>query len=61
MRKCDLAQTPTRVLARLLATEELIRVPGGGPDTTWTDGNPRHDLTQISAGDTPGSPPPPEI
>jgi hypothetical protein len=47
-----------RVLARVLATEELLRTSGAGPDTTWTEPSPRRDFTQISAGDTPGSPPP---
>lgn len=47
---------PKRVLARLLAVEELCEVAGGG-DTVWTDGSPRKDLTQVSAGDVAGSPP----
>lgn len=61
MRRTGREQTPTRVLARILATQELEGLAGGGPDTTWTDGTPRQDFTQISAGDTPGSPPPPEV
>lgn len=63
MRKNALTDTPPpRVLARALAVRELRRAGGGeseGPDTTWTDGPVRKDLTQISAGDVPGSPPPP--
>jgi hypothetical protein len=61
MRKSSTEQGPKRVLARVLATQELEGLGGGGPDTTWTDGTPRKDFTQISAGDTPGSPPPPEV
>lgn len=48
--------TPKRVLARMLAAEELVEV-SGGDDTTWTNGTPRKDFTQISAGDTAGDPP----
>jgi hypothetical protein len=54
MRKFDNRE---RVLARRLAVEELANTAGGGPDSTWTDG-PRKDLTQISAGDVVGTPPP---
>jgi len=46
-----------RVLARVLAVEELAPLSGSGPDSTWTDGV-RKDLTLISAGDVPGTPPP---
>jgi hypothetical protein len=48
--------TPKRVLARLLAKKELAAAIGGG-DTTWTNGPPRPDITQISAGDKQGDPP----
>lgn len=58
MKRSDETAIPKRVLARVMATEELLRTTGAGPDTTWTDPNPRRDFTQISAGDTPGSPPP---
>jgi hypothetical protein len=58
MRRDTTEPAPKRVLARILATVELEGVGGGGPDTTWTDGTPRQDFTQISAGDKPGSPPP---
>lgn len=45
-----------RVLARVLAAEELVGI-SGGDDTTWTAGVPRKDFTQISAGDIAGDPP----
>jgi hypothetical protein len=61
MRKGGWTETPQRVLARVLAVNELPKASGSGPDTTWTDGPERKDLTQISAGDTPGSPPPPDV
>jgi hypothetical protein len=51
-------ERPTRVLARTLAVEELAKTVGDGPGTVWTDGVPRKDLTQVSAGDVAGTPPP---
>lgn len=56
MRKDSTEHPPKRVLARVLATEELVGV-SGADDTTWTNGNPRKDFTQISAGDVAGDPP----
>ena len=56
MRKSSTEQPPRRVLARVLAREELIGIAGAG-DTTWTDGPVRKDFTQISAGDVAGDPP----
>lgn len=58
MRRSDEVPNSKRVLARVLATVELLKTSGTGPDTTWTDHASRRDFTQISAGDTPGSPPP---
>ena len=53
-----MGELPPRVLARVLAVEELAKISGTGPDSVWTDGVPRKDLTQVSAGDVAGSPPP---
>lgn len=56
MRKLE--QHPKRVLARALATEELMDISGSVGGVTWTDGTPRQDLTNVDAGDVAGSPPP---
>jgi hypothetical protein len=55
MRKLDHQK---RVLARVLATEELSTAVGQTPATVWTDGTPRKDLTNVDAGDVAGTPPP---
>ena len=55
MKKQD---SPKRVLARVMAIEELSTAVGQTPATVWTDGTPRKDLTNVDAGDVAGTPPP---
>lgn len=58
MRKTEgTSSSRVRVLARALAVEELTEISGAGPDTVWTKGPARPDITQLSQGDTADDPP----